>query len=219
MDLARRHLLAAFLPLFFAQALFGGLTFKTNKVQAPSPGPGEQAVLVQFPFRNEGDKTVTISKIETSCGCTVPEVEKMTYPPGASGIIKARFDVGGRQGIQANQITVKTDDGDHLLTFTVDLPQRILVLPRLKILQKNETSQVFTIVFAADTPVKAVSLGDASPNYTAQLVEKAAGTAYEVRVELTKNAATSFHEVIYVRSKGASGIDYVDSFFLRRPEY
>lgn len=203
----------------FGHSLYGDITFASTTVKVAPPKPDAQAIVVEFPFKNTGGKAVEILKAEASCGCTVPEISEKAYPPGKSGVVKVRFDIGGRQGLQAKQITVQTNEGVHLLTLSVDLPQRILITPRLKIFQKGEISQVFSVVFASDAPVKTVSLGDPSPNYTAELAEKTQGSKYEVKVVLNPKAATSFSEVLYIHSKGASGIEYVDSFFIRRPEY
>lgn len=205
------------LILGFAASARAALEFKASKLDLPPPAAGATSIDVEFPFTNTGKGPVVILETTSSCGCTVPEIAEKTYAAGASGVLKARFDIGGRQGLQTKQLTVRTDAGEHALSFTVELPQRLLVTPRLHVfLPGQPTEQTFTVAIRSDAPVKKIELGTAAPSYTAELVTKTAGTDYEIRLKLTAAAPASFAETLYVRTTGASGIEYVDSYFIRR---
>jgi hypothetical protein len=52
-------------------------------------------VSVDFKFTNVGDEPLIISKVETSCGCTVPEYTQTPVKKGGSGIIKVTFNPAG----------------------------------------------------------------------------------------------------------------------------
>lgn len=45
-----------------------------------------------FTFENTGDKPLIISKVSTSCGCTVPEWSKNPILPGKKGSIKVGYN-------------------------------------------------------------------------------------------------------------------------------
>ena len=45
----------------------------------------------QYDFKNTGDGVLKISKIQSTCGCTVPELKKKEYAPGEGGTIKVKF--------------------------------------------------------------------------------------------------------------------------------
>lgn len=203
--------------LLFAAAAFAALEFENPRLELPAPPSGTKEIIAEFPFKNTGTSTVIILGTESSCGCTVPEITEKTYAPGASGKLKARFEVGDRQGLQTKQLTVKTDAGDQLLAFSVTLPTRLLVTPRLHVFRVGEPSeQIFTVAIRSDGPVSSLTLGSPSPNYTAEITEKTPGTDYEILVRLTPTAPADLRETLYVRTTGASGQQYVDSFFLRR---
>ncbi len=199
-----------------SSSLWAGLVFKTTRVELKPPAEGVASLDAEFPFANTGAETVRILETHAACGCTVPEIAEKTYAPGAAGVVKVRFDIGGRQGQQVKQVTIRTDAGDHLLTLVADLPQRLLVTPRLHVFRAGERDRVFKVEIRSDAPVKKIELGAPSPLYAAELVELKPGTDYEVRLKLAEDAPEDLRETLYVRTTGASGIDYVDSFFIRR---
>ena len=85
-----------------------------------------------FPFTNEGDQTVTIESVRSSCGCTVPELEKREYAPGESGEITAVFTFGTRTGAQRKTVSVITNEPDidrQNLVLEVNIPVLIEVRP------------------------------------------------------------------------------------------
>jgi|CZKI01.1.fsa_nt_gi hypothetical protein len=87
--------------------------------------PGQRVINVDFPFRNEGGRTVALVSIETSCRCLAADVSRNTYNPGERGVVVAAFSVGNQKGSQEKSITVVTDEPDakpvRLLLF-VDIP-------------------------------------------------------------------------------------------------
>ena len=209
--------LAGLSGLFFASTAFAALEFKASNLELPPAAAGVTKLTAEFPFTNTGENVVTIREITSTCGCTVPEIAEKTYAAGASGVVKAVFEIGGRQGRQTKQVTVKTDAGEHVLAFSVELPQRLLVTPRLHVFRADDKpEQIFAINAGADIPLKNLRLGPPSPNYTLELIEKKAGTDYEVRLKLASNAPANLSDTLYVYSIGASGIEYTDSFFIRR---
>ena len=87
-----------------------------------------------FTFTNAGDAPVTITSLKSSCGCTVPQLEKKTYAPGESGEIQATFTFGSRQGAQHKRITVQTDEPGkppYLLSLVTRIPEWVEIEPRI----------------------------------------------------------------------------------------
>ncbi|MFP4173402.1 MAG: DUF1573 domain-containing protein [Candidatus Hydrogenedentota bacterium] len=74
--------------------------------------PGQEQVKTAFTFQNLGDGPVTIERISSTCGCTVPELEQRRYEAGESGEIEAVFEAGRLTGRQTSRIIVRTDDED-----------------------------------------------------------------------------------------------------------
>lgn len=64
-------------------------------------------------FRNMGKGTLVITNIETTCGCTTPELAKREYAPGESGEIVIYYDPHNRSGLQNRTVTILSNDPDR----------------------------------------------------------------------------------------------------------
>jgi hypothetical protein len=62
-------------------------------------------------FTNQGATPLTITHIQPSCGCTVPEWPKEPIQPGKSNQIKIKYDIT-RIGTISKTITVTTNEPD-----------------------------------------------------------------------------------------------------------
>lgn len=65
-----------------------------------------EKVSYSFKFTNAGKSDLIISKVSTSCGCTVPEFPKTPIRPGESNKIAVKFDSENRRGFQNKSITI-----------------------------------------------------------------------------------------------------------------
>jgi hypothetical protein len=63
----------------------------------------------QFTFTNTGDKPLIVSKVESSCGCTVPTWSKEPVAPGGTGSITVVYNTQN-VGMIAKTITVLSND-------------------------------------------------------------------------------------------------------------
>lgn len=119
-----------FLLLAFAGARAGQLQFETQEVEVKADLLDNQTTAL-YRFTNTSDQTVAITHLKSSCGCTVPELEKREYAPGESGEIKAVFNFGNRHGVQRKRITVATDDETYQLLFTTHIPDWATIQPQI----------------------------------------------------------------------------------------
>ena len=79
--------LTATLPFVSAQTIsFDKTTIDYGAVK--SGADGHRA----FTVKNTGDKPLIISKVQASCGCTVPEWSQEPIMPGKTGQIKVLYD-------------------------------------------------------------------------------------------------------------------------------
>lgn len=67
-------------------------------------------VEVKFPFTNEGTEPLEIRDLRSTCGCTVPALEKTEYAPGEGGEITVIFNPHNRSGLNQRTVTVTTND-------------------------------------------------------------------------------------------------------------
>ena len=73
-------------------------------------GPGRY-LSCQFKFKNTGDTLLKIrKKVDSTCGCTVPILDKTDYAPGESGVIKVRFHTPSTAVTTAKQLYVHSND-------------------------------------------------------------------------------------------------------------
>ncbi len=65
-----------------------------------------EIVSYSFKFKNTGKADLLISKVSSSCGCTVPKYPKTPVKPGEEGIVEVSFNSSGRKGYQNKSVTV-----------------------------------------------------------------------------------------------------------------
>ncbi len=67
------------------------IKFKTEVVDYGEIAKGSDGVR-QFEFTNTGDAPLIISRVYSSCGCTIPKKPEGPVAPGESGIIEVKYD-------------------------------------------------------------------------------------------------------------------------------
>ncbi|MBV9998129.1 MAG: DUF1573 domain-containing protein [Verrucomicrobia bacterium] len=143
-----------------------------NQEQTFTAKPAESTVIAKYRFTNAGTGPVTISSVQTSCGCTTATLTKKEYLPGESGEIEARFNVGGRVGHQEKAILVTTSDSPQtpaVLRLIVDIPESVKITPEMVYWQVGEAPEPKTIEVSVsdDSPAKIVSVSSSTPGIKA----------------------------------------------------
>ena len=69
----------------------------------------------QFEFKNVGDAQLKIAKIQSTCGCTVPQLKKKIYAPGESGTVHVAFRTPTRAGKTSKRLYILSNDKKSLL--------------------------------------------------------------------------------------------------------
>ncbi len=81
----------------------------------------ENPMNTSFVFTNTGKGTLQMKQPRGSCGCTVPNLEKLVYEPGEKGEIKVTFTPKGKPTGKAHTtVTVESNDPAHQ-TMTLDI--------------------------------------------------------------------------------------------------
>src|SRR5688572_2851916 len=96
--------LLPFITLLCATAA-SALEWKSQQMSIKA-APLQRTAETVFEFANTGDRPVTITGIDTSCDCTEATPSAKTFPPGASGTLKAHFSLTGAAGTLQRMITV-----------------------------------------------------------------------------------------------------------------
>jgi len=87
-----------------AQDAAAKIEFKTETVDYGEIAKGADGIRV-FEFTNTGDAPLIISKVSSSCGCTIPKKPEDPVLPGATGEIQVKYDTN-RVGPIRKAITV-----------------------------------------------------------------------------------------------------------------
>lgn len=69
-----------------------------------------KVVDLAFEFENSGDALLVIKGINSSCGCTVAQLDKKEYKPGEKGVLPVKFNTRGYNGKVSKTITINTND-------------------------------------------------------------------------------------------------------------
>jgi hypothetical protein len=77
------------------------------------PQPNHLTIEHTFVLRNEGQVTLEIQRIHSSCGCTAGAPSSRRIEPGATAELTARYNLTGREGPQRSVLTLETNDPDH----------------------------------------------------------------------------------------------------------
>ncbi|SFW29278.1 DUF1573 domain-containing protein [Cellulophaga fucicola] len=88
-----------------AQEKKAKIEFKTETVDYGKVERGGNGVRV-FEFTNTGNAPLIISKVNSSCGCTIPKKPKDPIMPGKTGIIEVKYDTKRPAGPIRKAITV-----------------------------------------------------------------------------------------------------------------
>ena len=87
-----------------AQDKVAKIEFKSDTIDYGTIEKGSDGVRV-FEFTNTGDAPLIISKVSSSCGCTIPKKPEEPIMPGKTGEIQVKYDTN-RVGPIRKAITV-----------------------------------------------------------------------------------------------------------------
>jgi uncharacterized protein DUF1573 len=124
-------------------------------------GAVEEGTVVKFRFvvANHGKAPLEIPQVKPSCGCTVPQWDKL-IEPGKEGVIEAEMRTIGFRGSVLKHLTVTTNDPQHPqleLTLTAKITPLVQVSPAviaLVTIEDQPVRQVFTLERNGGQPMK-----------------------------------------------------------------
>jgi len=86
-----------------------------------------------FTFRNTGNAPATITRVSSSCGCTVANVSDKMIAPGKTGTIKTSFDSSDFTGPVTKEVFVYMGDQQkpaYTLTMKGIVVEELVITPR-----------------------------------------------------------------------------------------
>jgi hypothetical protein len=167
-----RLLFLSVASLLASTATMAQLHWPATQLQQAASSGDEEAVF-WFGFTNAGETPVTITSLRSSCGCTVPQLNKTIYQPGESGEIEARFTFEGRTGEQSKTVLVTTDHPAQpsvTLSLSTAIPELLRIRPLVAIWRRGEEPAAKTLLLELlDPNVAPISAEPVDTRFSAQL--------------------------------------------------
>ncbi|MDQ2659699.1 MAG: DUF1573 domain-containing protein [Verrucomicrobiota bacterium] len=150
------------------------------------PKPLDETAVANFKYENKGNKTIKITSVKSSCGCTVASLKKEEVAPGETGEVTATFKIGGRTGVQQKAITVTTDDPAQPLVnllLKAVIPVALEVQPTFVFWENNEAPKPKTIKVKVgkDVTITKLDVTSSAPEFTTK-VDKDSPTEFTITV-------------------------------------
>lgn len=202
-------------PLALASALRAALEFEATEIVL-KPALGEKQLTAEFKFKNTGNAPVSVTRVQSGCGCTVPEKPTDPIAPGASGVIPVVYKAGERQGRQMQGVQVETGDGKtHDLRLVVDLPVRVGFAPRLLLFRGADAeAKTAAVTYSADP--KTELLGVTSQTAAFEIVGEPMlkDGVVNISIRHAGDAGAEARGTVRVRTRSA-GAEHTDLLYVR----
>ena len=119
-----------------AQEKVAKIEFKTETIDYGTIEKGANGVRV-FEFTNTGDAPLIITKVKSTCGCTVPKKPEKPIMPGETGEIEVKYDTNRVMPIRKT-ITV-TSNADRP-TVALKIKGNVIDPSKTSVLEKKSKS-------------------------------------------------------------------------------
>ncbi|HEY3370785.1 MAG TPA: DUF1573 domain-containing protein [Prolixibacteraceae bacterium] len=87
-----------------------------------------EIVSFTFIFKNEGTKALTITNVDSGCGCTEVKIPNKTIAPGQEGQIEVIYNSAGEVGKQLKTITLysNADQPEKMLFIKANITNELI---------------------------------------------------------------------------------------------
>lgn len=121
-----------------AQEKVAKIEFKTDTVDYGTIEKGSDGIRV-FEFTNTGDAPLIVSKVTSSCGCTVPKWSKEPILPGQKGEIQVKYDTNRVNPIRK---TITVISNANTPTVALKIKGEVIDSSKESVLEKKDKSVV-----------------------------------------------------------------------------
>lgn len=121
-----------------AQEKTAKIKFKTDTIDYGTIEKGSDGVRV-FEFTNAGDAPLIISRVTSSCGCTVPKWSNEPILPGKKGEIQVKYDTNRVSPIRKTITVISNADTP---TVALKIKGEVIDSNKESVLEKKDKSVV-----------------------------------------------------------------------------
>lgn len=120
----------------FAQQKAAKIEFKTDVIDYGTIEKGADGTRV-FEFTNTGNAPLIISKVSSTCGCTVPKKPEGPILPGQKGEIEVKYDT---QRVNPIRKTITVLSNAETPTVALKIKGEVIDPSKTSVLQKRDRS-------------------------------------------------------------------------------
>ena len=186
-NMKKLSLMCVYAGLFLANGL-GAIQWEATTIVQTASVLAEN-VDGTFRFTNNGSEPVTFLAIKPSCGCTTTAMAKMTYLPGESGALTAKFNIGDRQGLQSKTImvTIEGESAPTVLTMKTTIPKALEIKPSFVFWQQGDELDLKNVnLFVSAEGMHIVSATSDNNDVNVSLVTVVDGKHYRLNMTPVK---------------------------------
>ncbi|MCF7560513.1 DUF1573 domain-containing protein [Sabulilitoribacter multivorans] len=114
------------------------IEFKTDTIDYGTIEKGSNGVRV-FEFTNTGNEPLIISKVSSSCGCTIPKKPEEPILPGKTGQIEVKYDTNRVMPIRK---TITVISNAETPTVALKIKGEVIDPSKVSLLEKKDKSIV-----------------------------------------------------------------------------
>jgi hypothetical protein len=219
-----RSVMKLFIKTLYVAVFLGGLLsagsaladsriiFDTKELTYPNTREGVK-ITAEFPFSNTGASNLEIISINTSCGCTTADYDRVV-PPGGRGLVSLILDTSNITGAFRKTAVVKTNDPSNpVVTLTmvgetqshikVDMGRRIDLIG----CNGQVTSATATITDVEGKPLVLAGVENPMSQYLdAKLLPEAGGRSYKLTLTVRGSEAIEFAGPVFLVVPGSAKI-------------
>jgi hypothetical protein len=202
---------------FFQMASFllaGDIIYMTPDTLNYGEVTAGQIIRGQIKFINDRTESVQISRVNTSCGCTVAETDKKIYSPGEMATISFVLNTRGFKGLISKAITIDFENNNPpSKTFKIsakcidylDIQPRVLTFLNIKVNKDTTVQQAVHLINKYKNPIVIRSIHtDADVRIDFKKTEIAPGDDYIFRVLLKPGQEYQKNTQIFIESDSES---------------
>lgn len=122
----------------YAQDKMAKIEFKDTTIDYGTVEKGADGVRV-FEFTNTGDAPLIISKVKSTCGCTVPKKPEAPIMPGKTGEIEVKYDT---KRVMPIRKTITVLSNAETPTVALKIKGNVIDPSKTSVLEKKNKSLV-----------------------------------------------------------------------------
>lgn len=120
----------------YAQDKVAKIKFETETIDYGTIEKGANGVRV-FEFTNTGDAPLIITKVKSTCGCTVPSWPKEPIMPGQTGQITVKYDTNR---VMPFRKTITVSSNAEMPTVALKIKGNVIDPSKSSVLEKKNKS-------------------------------------------------------------------------------